>query len=175
MCILELWWQSLLPYIVMEDRNIAKRCCTTINETNTYFLSKIAGSWLATSYVPYWYWKLFKYVRSYPTLVMLSSKSSRTHFVVHTSLNNCRTDQRLQTFKVRRFDVKRVEITVLYRRWSPHRCPCSVRKEQVAIFTSLTLWSRGVKINQLSSLRYVKTEIRCSLHRERVLSTCENF
>ena len=40
---------------------------------------------------------------------MLSSKSSRTHFVAHTSSNDCRTDLLLQTFKVRRFDLKRLK------------------------------------------------------------------
>ena len=63
---------------------------------------------------------------------------SNTGNAVHTLSNNCRTDQLLQTFKVCRFDLKRVKITVLYRRWSPRRCPCSVRKEQSVTPVPLT-------------------------------------
>ena len=105
-----------------------------------------------TPYTPYWYWKLFKHVRSYPTPVMLSSKSSRTHFVVHTSSNDCRADQLLQTFKVRRFDLKRVETTVLYRRWSLHRCPafCVERAVSDSCPTYTVTALRPIRVEGLS-------------------------
>ena len=87
---------------------------------------------LATFYTQYWYWKLFKLICSYPTLIMLSSKPARTHFVVHTSTNDCRTDQLLQTFKVPRFDLKWVETTILYRRWSFYQCPAFCAERTVS-------------------------------------------
>ena len=137
---------------------MAKRWFTTgdrwlINETNTYCFGKIAVFnlfWLHCT--PDILLGSCSSISLTSTLVILCSKSSRMHFVVHTTSNDYCTNQLVQTFKVHHLNHKRVETSVLYRRWSPHQCPvfCTERTVSDSCPTNTIAALCPVRIESLS-------------------------